>query len=65
MNGSRTPGEGLRHDRRNKRTKKLFSEIPYIDVSKMVAKTDLELVVHDSPEDWGYDEPTRTDKWIV
>lgn len=34
-------------------------------VAKMVAKTDLELVVHDSPEDWGYEEPTRTDKWIV
>ena len=38
--------------------------IDNVTVAKMMTKTDFELVVHDSPEDWGYDEPTRTDKWI-
>ena len=30
----------------------------------VLKKNGFDLVVHAVPEDWGYDEPTITDKWI-
>ncbi len=52
--------------------KKLFSEIPYIEgkrlVLKKITRDDApglqKLVVSGSDEDWGYDKPLPTDKWI-
>ena len=32
--------------------------------ARVLTKNGFELVVHAVPEDWGYDEPTITDKWI-
>jgi hypothetical protein len=55
-----------------RRMKKLFSEIPYIEgkrlVLKKITRDDApglqKLVVSGSDEDWGYDKPLPTDKWI-
>lgn len=32
--------------------------------AKVLRKNGFDLVVHNSPEDWGYDNPLPTDKWI-
>ena len=32
--------------------------------ARVLEKNGFDLVVHAVPEDWGYDKPTITDKWI-
>ena len=32
--------------------------------ARVLEKNGFELVVHNSPEDWGYEKPLPTDKWI-
>ncbi len=32
--------------------------------ANVLRKNDFSLVVHAAPEDWGYEQPTITDKWI-
>ena len=32
--------------------------------ARVLRQNDFKLIVHDADEDWGYETPTRTDKWI-
>ena len=38
--------------------------IENIASARVLGKNGFDLVVHAVPEDWGYEEPTITDKWI-